>query len=175
MKIQATEAYTDWLSSAPWNLFVTITSARNATPETMLKETRWFMNKTNKHLYGKNWFKRTQGIEHVIGLERQKRGAMHSHSLVRFPDHDMTPDLLRWLRHTALGKKIQNPSAHQQAFPYHGGLSGWSKIEIPRDQADITGYVCKYVTKEGDIYISASFDPSAPRTYSQTLMGQKHV
>jgi len=167
----STDAYAQWLSSASWDLFVTITDPRMSHPEAMLKQSTWYMNKINRHLYGKHWAKKGLGVEYVVGLERQKRGSVHAHILVRFPDHEVTPQLLEWLRSTALGTKIDNPTPAQRSFPYKGGLSGWSKVEIPRDQDHVTYYVCKYVTKEGELHFSDNFDPYRPRVFDESLMG----
>jgi hypothetical protein len=171
MRKAATQGYSDWLSSARWDLFVTVTDPNIAHPEAMLKQTRWFMNRINRHLYGRHHDKRGQGIEYVIGIERQKRGSAHSHTLVRFPDHAVTPELMSWMKKTALGKRIPNPQKHEMNFPYRGGLSGNSKIEIPRDHADVTTYVCKYVTKEGELHFSPNLNPYKPQVFADSLMG----
>lgn len=156
MQIEAHQAYTQWLGSRPFDLFVTLTDPGLSHPEHMYKRTRYLMALMNRKLYGRNWKKRTDGIEHVIGLERQKRGSVHSHSLIRIPtldvrDREQFP-LTYW-------HKVVN------------SLGGHGKIELPKSQSDVVDYVTKYVCKEGEIYLSDNLNPMAPREYSHSLLG----
>lgn len=156
MQIEAHQAYTDWLGGRPWDLFLTLTDAGLSHPEHMYKRTRYFMSLINRKLYGRNWSKRTEGIEHVIGLERQKRGSVHSHSLIRIPTLDVRD------RH-------QFPLSYWHRVA--NDLGGFAKIELPKCQGDVVDYVTKYVCKEGEIYLSYSLNPEAPRCYGDSLLG----
>lgn len=156
LKIHAQQAFSHWLAAEPWDLFLTLTDPGVCHPETMYKRTRYFMNAVNRDLYGNNWRRRHDGIEHVIGLERQKRYSCHSHSLIRLPDHDASDpaqfSLRRW-----------------QAFAQE--LGGFAWLEVPNNGVLVVDYVTKYVCKDGEVYLSESFNPHSPRTFSHTLIG----
>lgn len=157
MQIEAHTAYTQWLSSEPWDFFLTMTDPGLSHPEAMYKRTRYAMNLMNTALYGKKFHKRGKGIEYVIGLERQKRGSVHSHSLIRLPDHD---------------------AKCRDQFPlgyWHktiNDLGGYSRIEVPNDNIKTVDYVTKYVCKEGELTFSETFNPNAPRSINHTLLGR---
>lgn len=153
----AREAYTEWLSAEPWDFFLTLTDPGLSHPEAMYKRTRFFLNQVNKSLYGNKWWNRTDGIEHVIGLERQTRGSVHSHTLFRLPDHN------------ALDPAVFSMKQWQR---FAQELGGYAWLEPPTDSEKTTDYVCKYVTKEGEIYISKGFNPHFPRHFSHTLSSQ---
>jgi hypothetical protein len=159
MQAEAHTAYTQWLSSEPWDLFLTMTDPGLSHPEAMYKRTRYAMNQINKSLYGKHFYKKGLGIEHVIGLERQKRGSVHSHTLIRLPHHNVKDrnefPLGYW--HARINK-----------------LGGFAKLELPNDSINTVDYVTKYVCKGGEIYLSETFIPSAPKAYSHTLFGAVH-
>ena len=112
--------------------------------------------KMNDHLYGRGWQRRGQGVEYVVGLERQKRGSCHAHGLMRFPDHDVRdPDQLSlryWQR-------------------FASKLGGWCWLEIPADTAAVTAYVTKYVLKDGELELSPNLNPWQPRTFGTSLLG----
>ena len=150
------EAWGSWLSSAPWDLFLTLTDGGYPHPEAMLKRGRYFCAKVNDRLYGKHWQRRGQGIEYVTGLELQKRGSCHTHSLLRLPNHDVRD-------------REQFSLAYWQRFAT--SLGGFAWLEIPRDTADVTGYVTKYVLKDGELVLSANLNPWQPRTYGTSLLG----
>lgn len=156
IKQGARDAYTQWLSAEPWDYFLTLTDPGLSHPEAMYKRTRFFLNQVNQDLYGKQWWKRTTGIEHVIGLERQTRGSVHSHTLFRLPHHD------------ASDPAVFNMKGWQV---FAQELGGFAWLEPPQDSERTTRYVCKYVCKDGEIYISEGFNPSAPQHYKHTLMG----
>lgn len=156
----AKDAYSGWLSAHPWDLFLTMTDPGLSHPEAMGKRTRHFMNMVNTHLYGNNWKRRTDGIEWVTGLETQKRGSWHSHSVIRLPHNDINDrsqfSIIDW---------------KQKAEE----LGGWAKLERPRQSSDIVEYVCKYVCKEGELDWSQGFNPDLPKGYSHTLHGANNV
>lgn len=156
LRSEAKDAYTEWLSAEPWDFFLTLTDPGLSHPEAMYKRTRFFMNQVNQNLYGKKWWKRTPGIEHVIGLERQTRGSVHSHSLFRLPHHDASDPAVFSMR-------------YWQKFAQE--LGGFAWLERPIDSVKTMAYVGKYVIKEGEIYISEGFNPHNPQHYRQTLMG----
>lgn len=154
---EAATAYGDWIAQAPWDLLITITDPGMSHPDAMYRQTMWYLNKVNRKLYGKNWFKRTKGIEFVFSLERQKRGSVHSHALVRFPDHECDGSIYDLMQSIAVRRLDPKTGKYT-------GLSGFYRIERPQSQEHIVNYVCKYVTKEGEIHLAPRFHPDQPRT-----------
>ena len=153
------DAWAHWLSSERWDLFVTLTDPGLSHPEHMAKRFRYFENCVNRHLYGSKFRRRGQGIETVVGLERQQRGSVHAHGLVRLPDHDISNP-----RHFSL--------RYWQKFA--SDLGGWSRLDRPRNSSDVVAYVTKYVVKDGELIIGPNFNPNKPRSVDGTLLGRLH-
>jgi len=154
---ESRKAWSDWLSTEPWDVFLTLTDPGLSHPEAMYKRWRYFENNVNRKLYGNNFKRRGQGIETVVGLERQNRGSVHAHGLIRLPDHDAKdPGQFSW--------------RYWQKFATE--LGGWARLDIPRSNKDVVDYVTKYVCKEGDLILGSNFNPNAPRSTAQTLLGQ---
>ena len=153
---EAQQAYSEWLSAEKWDLFVTLTDPGLSHPEAMFKRYRYFENSINKSLYGNKFWKRGKGIESVCGLERQKRGSVHAHAVIRLPDNDIRD-------------RSQFSLKYWQNFATE--LGGWSWLEIPRSSEDVTSYVTKYVCKEGELIIGDRFNPNSPKAYSHTILG----
>lgn len=148
-------AWSAWLSKEPWDAFVTLTDPGLSHPEHMSKRFRYLENLINRSLYGNNYKRRGQGIETVCGLERQNRGSVHAHALVRLPDHDINnPVYFSW-RHWQ--KKASD-------------LGGWARLDIPKSSNDVVDYVTKYVCKEGEILLGPNFNPNLPRSIENTLL-----
>ena len=79
----------------------------------------------------------------IVGLERQNRGSVHAHGLIRLPDHDVSdPNQFSW-------KYWQNFATE---------LGGWARLDIPRSSSDVVDYVTKYVVKDGDLIIGDNFN-----------------
>ena len=116
----------------------------------MYKRWRYFENSVNRTLYGNNFKRRNQGIETVVGLERQSRGSVHAHGLIRLPDHSATDPL-------------QFSWRYWQKFA--SDLGGWARLDIPRNSNDVVNYVTKYVVKDGDLVIGDNYTPDNPRSF----------
>ena len=155
LAVTARQAWGDWLALAPWDVFVTLTDPGFPHPETMVKRTRYLEAKVNDSLYGKGWKRRGRHIEAVTGLERQKRGSVHTHALWRLPDHDARD-------------RRQFSLAHWQSFASE--LGGFAWLQVPTSQADVVRYVSKYVVKDGELILGEGFNPWAGRTYSASLL-----
>lgn len=76
----------------------------------------------------------------VVGVEPHRSGALHAHAVVKWSDR--LPDLRR-----SVGWSLWT----------EGRANGWSRLEPPRCQGDVTDYVSKYVTKGEDLFLSPSF------------------
>jgi len=136
------DAYADWISSEPFDVFLTVTAADRTSPEAMLKRTRYILSRWSRHLWGNNAHRKGLKFEGVIGIERTKAGNPHSHSLIRLPDAQAGLPL---------------PLAILQDIASATG--GFCKVESPRQQADVASYVAKYVTKEGELYFTPGWTP----------------
>lgn len=143
------DAWTDWLGSRPWDLFLTLTSDHKTHPEALHKRFRYCVHKVSAELYGRAETRRGCPIEYVNGIERHKSGWPHSHALLRFPRIDLAdPSQL-------------NLVAWRERITATGGFCWLSR---PRSQADTVSYVTKYVTKDGDLVLSPNLSPVIDRT-----------
>jgi hypothetical protein len=139
------EAWAEWLGNRPWDLFLTLTSARKTHPEALHKRFRYCTHEIADFLWGKHWERRGHhGVEYVFGLERHKSGWPHGHAVVRLPGIDLAnPNLFNL--------------AYWQKFITDTG--GFCMLERPRGQADVLQYTTKYVLKEGDLILSDNLNP----------------
>ena len=151
------EAWSDWLSGEKWDVFLTLTDPGLSHPEHMYKRFRYFENSVNRKLYGNHFKRRGKGIETIVGLERQQRGSVHAHGLIRLPDHD-----------------AKNPTQFSWRYwqKFASELGGWARLDIPRSNTDVVAYVTKYVVKDGDLVIGDNFDPNNPRIVENSLLGR---
>lgn len=142
---QLREAWTDWLAQRPWDLFVTLTSDHRTHPEALHKRFRWYTHQMSDELYGRAATRKGCPIEYVVGIERHKSGWPHSHALMRFPDVDLSDP--RQLSMATWQKRMSE-------------TGGYAWLSRPRSQGDVTAYVTKYVTKEGDLVLSPNLSPA---------------
>lgn len=144
-------AWTAWLSQRPWDLYLTLTEDGRSHPEKLHKRWLYCRTQISTSLYGRAQTRRRNPIEYVAGIERHKSWNPHSHILIRTPDVD-------------LADQEQFSLAHWQKFISATG--GWCWLERPSSSADVTAYVTKYVTKDGELILSEnlspSFDPNPP-------------
>lgn len=137
--------YTRWLSARPWDLFLTLTSDHRTHPESLHKRFRYCVHQMSNELYGRPRTRRACPIEYVNGIERHKSGWPHSHALLRFPEIDLADPLQLSL------------ATWQKRITETGGFAWLSR---PRAQADVVGYVTKYVTKDGELMLSENLSPT---------------
>jgi hypothetical protein len=139
-------AWSEWLAGRPWDLFLTLTSDHRTHPEALHKRFCWHLHQISDELYGRTLTRRKgTPIEYVNGIERHKSGWPHSHALLRFPDVDLADPLQFSL------------ASWQRRISEAGGFCWLSR---PRDQADVVGYVTKYVTKDGELILSDNLSPT---------------
>ena len=164
-RILAREAMAQWIGTAPWELLITLTDPGMSHPEAMAKRARYLANRINRHLYGNHWQRRTAGIEYVVAYERQERGSWHAHMLLRLPDHDVDdPAQFSW--------KYWQRFASKLAFDESKASANFQRI---RNQEAVNLYVSKYVLKDGNVDLSDSFNPAAPRLFKESLCGSARV
>lgn len=85
----------------------------------------------------------------VVGIERgPDLGRLHAHCLIKF--RGMMQDASRWM-----------------GWGLWWSMHGIARLEPPRGQASVAGYVSKYVTKGGDIWLSPTFKAARLPTVPQ--------
>ena len=137
------DQYIEFLSRPTWQWFVTFTFKEAIHPEAADKLYRVWINKLNRAIYGQRWRKHPPyGVIHARALEWQKRGVLHYHALISntgFEDREHWADV--W---TELGNDSK---------------AGFIKIDLyDFTQGGVEAYIAKYVTKGGQIDVSANFN-----------------
>jgi hypothetical protein len=137
-KFYLPQAWADFISQYPWDVFLTMSPKGCPHPETLLKLFDLMVHIMNREIFGQHYWKdKRKGIFWVRALEWQKRGAPHIHSLM-----GGIPDYVRL--------------AEYYNFLY--GKDCISKVEPYRKENGAEYYMTKscYAFKGGDIDCSAS-------------------
>lgn len=148
------EQYAEVLSRQNWHWFLTLTfrpehekASGGMHPEKADKIFRVLLSKINREIYGVRWYKRPDGgVMWARGQEFHKDGRIHFHALAAAPTDDLN-NLTRRMRWVDWWwrEKI-----------------GIARIEEPLSQADVAGYVSKYVTKDGEVDFSPNYGRYVP-------------
>ncbi len=110
------------------------------------KAFRYFVSCLNRSVYGPKWATRWHGgVQWARGQEFHRDGRLHFHAVAAAPTDDLNRISSRYEWHEWWYREF-----------------GRNRIEAPRSQADITGYVSKYVTKGGTVDFSRNFGAWAP-------------
>lgn len=146
------EGWREMLCRWEWDWFATLTfrpryakavgsHARLPHPEMQDKLFRVWVSKLNRALFGPRWHKKGLGVRWVRAREHHKAGGTHYHAL-------MACQGLRDVR------RLDWMDVWEQ-------LAGYARIEEPKTQEDVSGYVAKYMAKEGELDFSPnlSFGP----------------
>ncbi|KRG72529.1 hypothetical protein ABB27_01000 [Stenotrophomonas terrae] len=149
----------------PWHQFWTLTFRRSETgrnggvhEEKADKAFRFFVSCINTELYGKSWGRHWhRGIQWARGQEFHRDGRIHFHAIVAAPDDDLSR---RMSRH------------RWKEFWYQE--FGIARLEIPRSQHDISGYLSKYVSKGGTVDFSKNFGAWQPPRIDYTARPEQH-
>ena len=145
--------YASLLNRVPWHQFWTLTFRADRGgrtggmhAEAADKAFRFFVSSINRELYGANWSRRWHGgIQWARGQEFHRDGRLHFHAVASAPTDDLNRIISRYQWHEFWYREF-----------------GRNRIEAPRSQLDITGYVSKYVTKDGEVDFSENFGAWAP-------------
>lgn len=143
------DAYAEMLARRPWHWFVTLTfrpdherASGGMHPEKADKAFRVLVSKINRECYGVRWYKRPDGgLQWARGQEFHKSGAIHFHAVVAAPTDD-----------------LNNLTRRMAWVDWWWREFGIARIEPPESQEDVTRYVSKYVTKDGEVDFSPNFD-----------------
>lgn len=147
------DGYAQLLARHPWHQFWTLTFRADKGGRTggmhgeaADKAFRFFVSSINRQLYGANWGKRWhRGIQWARGQEFHKDGRLHFHAVASAPEHDLNRIMSRYAWHEFWFREF-----------------GRNRIEAPRSQQEVTGYVSKYVSKGGEVDFSKNFGAWQP-------------
>lgn len=145
--------YAELLQRVPWQQFWTLTfrvskSGRNGGmhEEAADKAFRYFVSCINREIYGPKWSTRWHGgIQWARGQEFHRDGRLHFHAVTATATDDINRLMSRYEWHEFWYREF-----------------GRNRLEAPRSQLDITGYVSKYVTKGGTVDFSKNFGAWQP-------------
>ncbi|WP_454261602.1 rolling circle replication-associated protein [Pseudoxanthomonas mexicana] len=157
--------YAALLQRIPWQQFWTLTFRLSKTSSTggmhgeaADKAFRYFVSCMNREVYGPKWATRWHGgIQWARGQEFHRDGRLHFHAVAAAPTDDLNKLVSRYAWHEFWYREF-----------------GRNRIEQPRSQADITGYVSKYVTKGGEVDFSKNFGAWAPPRPDYTAAPEQH-
>lgn len=96
----------------------------------------------------------------IAGIERQRRGALHAHVLLRVPGWLATMDPWSLIWAWYLPDVVWRVATRRTFWDDEDGqrkARGYAFIERPQSQGDVAGYVSKYVCKGGELVISEGF------------------
>lgn len=159
------QGYAELLRRLPWQQFWTLTfrvskSGRNGGmhSEAADKAFRYFVSCINREMYGPKWSTRWHGgVQWARGQEFHRDGRLHFHAVAAAPTDDINRLINRYQWHEFWYREF-----------------GRNRIEAPRSQADITGYVSKYVTKGGEVDFSKNFGAWTPPRIDYTARPEQH-
>ncbi|MDQ1093161.1 hypothetical protein QE400_002574 [Xanthomonas sacchari] len=160
------QGYAELLQRIPWQQFWTLTFRLNKTgrnggvhAEAADKAFRFFVSSINRSLYGARWSARPHGgLQWARGQEFHRDGRLHFHAVAAAPNDDLNRLINRYEWHEFWYREF-----------------GRNKIEAPRSQSDITGYVSKYVTKGGEVDFSKNFGAWLPPPIDYTARPEQHA
>jgi hypothetical protein len=158
------DAYAELLQRTTWQQFWTLTFRADRGGRTggmhgeaADKAFRFFVSSINRELYGANWGKRWhRGIQWARGQEFHKDGRLHFHAVASAPGQDLNKIISRYQWHEFWYREF-----------------GRNRIEAPRSQQEVSGYVAKYVTKGGEVDFSKNFGSWLPPVIDYTATPQQ--
>jgi hypothetical protein len=129
-KLLAT-ANAEWLYSLrPWSLFLTLTFKDERSPDVA----KFFFNRLirtlNQETFGKH-YTRIVGhsyFSYVFAMEYQRREVVHFHVL------------------------IDRPVNFDRIHILWNSWAGFAWTQVVKDKNDVVNYVCKYISKGGEVY-----------------------
>lgn len=158
------QGYAELLGRIPWQQFWTLTFRADRGgrtggmhAEAADKAFRYFVSCINRAIYSARWAQRWHGgIQWARGQEFHKDGRLHFHAVASAPTGDLNRLVSRYAWHEFWFREF-----------------GRNRIEAPRSQADIAGYVSKYVTKGGEVDFSRNFGAWQPPPMDFTAAPQQ--
>lgn len=129
-----------FLDRWPWDLFGSFTFRDDPHPEAADKRFRVFISTLNRQLYGRRWYKRGEGVTFCVAMERQERGVVHFHALLK------SAELVELLRSSWL--QVEG-HCQNDVMELWNQLAGFARIEPIESSELVRNYVSKYCTKGG--------------------------
>ena len=141
LRRKAGKGWADWLLSEDWGWqwYITLTFLEDVHPEQADKCFRRWVRKQNERIYGKRYRQRHKGITWVRGMEYQRRGVIHFHSLFSDIPEDWEDEEFRF-KAMRDWENTADKCGYSRVFPYKEGACR---------------YISKYISKGGvlDIWI----------------------
>jgi hypothetical protein len=151
---EITDAWLMWIAHIPWRSMITLTLKDehiDMKQETLINSWLRLVRYINKEVFGNNY---TRIVHHsyfsyLVGIEKQKRGALHLHVLV---DRPVPFDYIRKMWCAAWGL-------------------GWVGIDKISNDIGACEYLTKYVAKGGELipYTASDFTSSHRITPKRTF------
>lgn len=134
------DGWAELLARFRWDWFLTLTFRDHIHPEAADKRFRYFASKLNRTLFGPRWHtKPSTAIYWCRGLELQRRGVVHFHALMG-----------------CRAKELNHHALRQYWANAWRDMAGFARIERVRSASDAASYLTKYVSKGGEIDLSAN-------------------
>jgi hypothetical protein len=136
------QAWREFIGQYPMQWFCTFTFTEDVHPERAAKLFRLLIRRLNRKLYGSHFERKgQQGVFWILAWEYQKRGVLHFHALLGdVEDLNVRARRLDWM----------------DTWHGFGPPAGFARIEAIESQDAVCDYTTKYVTKGGQIDLSAS-------------------
>lgn len=128
----AAEAYPEFVAEvADWKSFLTLTFRDEKYPDQAKKKFLFMVRLLNERAFGMNYRKIVghSYFSYCVGTEYQSREMIHFHVLV------------------------DAPVEYQAVHDIWEDLAGFAWIDQIKDLGNVVRYICKYVTKSGDLDI----------------------
>ena len=136
VKYRLRSAYGEFVARWDWEWFATFTFAHATHPERALKLFRVWRSILSREIYGRRWYKRhPYGVRSVVAVEFHKSGQIHLHALLAGVGD------IRRLTYMDKWEDLDRIAGHPRIYP------------VENNEA-VSSYVTKYVTKDGDVYLS---------------------
>lgn len=157
--------FADLLGRVSWQQFWTLTfrvkragRTGGVHEEAADKAFRFFVSSINRELFGPRWSKRWHGgLQWARGQEFHRDGRLHFHAVASSPTGDLNQQISRYQWHEFWYREF-----------------GRNRIEAPRSQQDVAGYLAKYVTKGGTVDFSKNFGAWTPPPISYCHPPEQH-
>jgi hypothetical protein len=135
-KWRVQDGWAELIDRYPWEWFVTLTFTDAIHPEAALKSMYVWLSILNRELFGRRWYKKIPyGVYFVAAIEYQKRGVIHLHLLIA-------------------GVKDTRRLTYMDTWAGMGNKNGYARIEATESNMAASRYLSKYVTKDGEIFLS---------------------
>lgn len=175
LRKKASKEYADWLLSDlwGWQWYNTLTFTEDIHPEQADKYYRRWVRRLNENFWGKRFRRYGKGITWIRGLEFQKRGTLHFHSLFAGLPEFLNEEVNKTMRFQsmkiweAIGNRkkkedkilpslYNKPSVLKRGCEAYESKTGFARVYPYKEGA--CEYISKYVSKGGELDIFIGSD-----------------